>query len=165
MSKFRIEVSGSSIVDSELATVQEQARFLQETLDRSAVEGLNVTLFDYDRYANVSFAKPAPVVAYTGRQESEGVVQSLVRSLVQSNLVSAEVSDQVPAITAKVVQVDGSRHYSPNYGELYDQVLSFAVNADTFATDYKSVLSDILLNNAAGGSGFMKKAKNDAKKV
>lgn len=162
MSNFRFEVLGAVVSDTEKKEAVEKARFLQKMID-CEVSGFEVKVFDYETYSYVSLAEPKKVNVYTGRQESEGMVQGLVRSLVQSNLISADVNNHMGAITSTVVQVDESRHYSPNYSDLHDKLVDYAVNAETFALDFKNALSDALLNSTVGGSPFMKKAKASAK--
>jgi len=163
MSNFRFEVSGSVVSASDKKQAVENARFLQKLVDSSGVSGFQVRLFDYDSSKYVFLDEPKQVKAYTGRQESEGMVQGLVRSLIQSQLVNSDVNAQMGDITAKVVQVDDARHYSPNYSDLHDALVPYAVNPDSFATDFKNSLADVLLNSTVGGTPFMKKAKANAK--
>lgn len=162
MSKVRIEVSGIVILDVEnVSEAREAGIFLKDTLDNIHSDKFHVSAFDYDSGRKVSLERFKKVVTYSGRQESEGLVQGIVRMLVQGKLVEPSVSSNVSQITEASLKLDDlTRHYSVDYGKLYDETLSYAVDSDTFAVNFKQVLSDVLLNSAAGGASFMKKAKN-----
>lgn len=161
MSKFRIDVSGSVIVEADTAAeAREVGLFLKDTLDNIHPGKFRVSGFDFAGNNNLSLTRFDNIVAYTGRQESEGLVQGIVRMLVQGKLVNADVSDSTGDITERSIQLDdATRHYSVDYGKLYDETLPFAMDSETFAVDFKNVISDVLLNNATRGAAFMKKAK------
>lgn len=162
MSKVRIEVSGIVILDVEdISEAREAGIFLKDTLDNIHSDKFSVAAFDYDSGRKVSLERFKKVVAYSGRQESEGLIQGIIRMLVQGKFVDSAVTNNVAQISEASLKLDElTRHYSVDYGKLHDEVLSFAFDSDTFASSFKQVLSEVLLNNAAGGSSFMKKAKN-----
>lgn len=161
MSKFRVEVSGCAIVDADTpGEARERGLFLQDILNSVNADKYRVSVYDYDQGTQVSLKHFEKVVAFSGRQESEGLVQGIVRMLVQGKLINAAVNEKVAEITEGSMQLDeATRHYSVDYGKLHDLLVEFAVDADTFAVDFKNVLSDVLLNNATRGAAFMKKAK------
>lgn len=161
MSKVRIEVSGYVILDVEdVNEAREAGIFLKDTLDNIHSDKFHVSGYDYESGRNVSLERFKPVVGYTGKQESEGMVQGIVRMLVQGKLVSSDVSAKVAEITADSMRLDeATRNYSVDYDKLHNATAEFAVDTDTFAVDFKNVLSDVLINNATRGAAFMKKAK------
>lgn len=161
MSKVRVEVSGYVILDVEdVDDARDAGRFLKDTLDNIHPDQFHVSAFDFDAGRKVSLERFDKVVAYTGRQESESTVQGMVRMLVQGKILNADVNAGMADITANSLRLDeATNHYSVDYDKLHDEILPFAVDADTFAVDFKNVLSDVLVNNATRGAAFMKEAK------
>lgn len=164
MSNFKIEVFGTEIIDSDIESVKNSARFLQKTLNNTSENGnFTVKVFDFDKNMNVSLVEYEKPTAITGRQDSEGVIQVMVKNLVKSGFVVEDAVNSVPDITGESLNFSDN-HYTVNYANLFDSLTEFSVNKDTFAVDFKNTLSDILINGAAGGSNFMKQAKAQQKK-
>lgn len=161
MSKVRVEVSGYVILDVEdVNDARDAGHFLKDTLDNIHPDRFHVSAFDFDAGRKVSLERFKAPRVFTGRQESESTVQGMVRMLVQGKFVNSDISNATAAITENSLKLDElTNHYSVDYGKLYDEVLPFAVDADTFAVDFKNVLSDVLINNATRGAAFMKEAK------
>jgi len=167
MSKFQIEVAASVVKDTNVESVKDDARFIQRIIDEMFGENGNyfVKVFDYENSKNVSLKQYEKPTIFTGRQDSEGIIQVMVRNLVKAGFVREEASASVPEITEPSMNLSAENHYTVNYGNLHDSLIPFAINEETFAVEFKDTLSDILMNNAAGGSGFMKKAKQAQKKA
>lgn len=161
MSKVNIEVSGYVILDVEdVNDARDAGRFLKETLDNIHPGRFRVSAFDYDTKRDISLERFKAPRVFTGRQASESAIQGLIRMLVQGKLLRDEVNGQVAKITEYcLVMEQGTTHYTPDYGKVYANVLSYAIAPDTFAVDFKNVLSDVLVNNATRGAAFMKEAK------
>lgn len=168
MSNFQIEVFGSHIVDTDVESVKKEARALKMILDSYTAQNgtgdIKVKVFDYSTHKNVSLVEYEAPVVFTGRQDSEGMIQVMVKHLVKGGFVTENAVESIPDLTDKSMNLSTDNHYSVNYADLYESLAEFVVNDETFATDFKNTLSEILLNNTAGGSNFMKIAKNQAKK-
>lgn len=161
MSKVSVEVSGYVILDVEdVDDARDAGRFLKDTLDNIHPGCFRVSAFDFDAKRDISLERFKAPLVFTGHQESESAIQGLIRMLVQQKLLRDEVNGQVTKITEdSLVMEQGTTHYTPDYGKVYANVSSYAITPDTFAVDFKNVLSDVLINNATRGAAFMKEAK------
>lgn len=161
MSKVSVEISGYVILDVEdVDDARDAGRFLKDTLDNIHPGCFRVSAFDFDAKRDISLERFKAPRVFTGHQESESAIQGLIRMLVQGKFVNSDISNATAAITENSLKLDElTNHYSVDYGKLYDEVLPFAITPDTFAVDFKNVLSDVLINNATRGAAFMKEAK------